>query len=263
MVEGGAAPDLAPPPAVIALAQGRPIRPVWRNELGGLTFEYGGHERQFVKWNPTGNGIDLAAEARRLRWAARYSPVPRPVVEGSDSHGDWLITAALPGHNAVSPRWLAAPATAVEQIGRGLRVLHEALPVDACPFDWTASTQLADLDAHPERWDPARWHDDHRHLPVADVRARLADPPPVDRLVVGHGDTCPPNTLLTDDGVWSGHVDIGRLGLADRWADLAVATWSLGWNYGPGWEALLLRSYGVEADPERTAYYRLLWDLGP
>jgi kanamycin kinase len=42
-----------------------------------------------------------------------------------------------------------------------------------------------------------------------------------------------------------------------------VATWSTQWNYGPGWEDTLLAAYGVEADPGRTRYYRLLWDLGP
>ena len=72
-----------------------------------------------------------------------------------------------------------------------------------------------------------------------------------------------PNTLLSDDGRWSGHVDLGELGIADRWADLAVATWSTEWNYGPGWDGLLLDAYGVPPDTERTNYYRLLWDLGP
>ena len=42
-----------------------------------------------------------------------------------------------------------------------------------------------------------------------------------------------------------------------------MATWSTGWNYGPGWEGTLLAAHGVEPDPVRTAYYRLLWDLGP
>jgi kanamycin kinase len=79
--------------------------------------------------------------------------------------------------------------------------------------------------------------------------------------VVCHGDACAPNTLLTVDGHWSGHVDLGLLGTADRWADLAVATWSTEWNYGPGWEQLLLDAYGIAADPERARYCRLLWDL--
>jgi kanamycin kinase len=51
--------------------------------------------------------------------------------------------------------------------------------------------------------------------------------------------------------------------VADRWADLAVATWSAEWNYGPGWEDHLLTAYGVAPDPDRIGYYRLLWDLGP
>ena len=66
---------------------------------------------------------------------------------------------------------------------------------------------------------------------------------------------------LGADGRWSGHVDLGLLGVGDRWADIAVATWSAEWNYGPGWEPLLLDAYGVQPDPERTRYYRLLWDL--
>jgi len=41
---------------------------------------------------------------------------------------------------------------------------------------------------------------------------------------------------------------LGALGVADRWADLAVATWSLEWNYGPGWQSVLLEAYGVESD---------------
>lgn len=92
------------------------------------------------------------------------------------------------------------------------------------------------------------------------VPRELAVAPPVDRAVVCHGDACAPNTLLDDDGAWSGHVDLGALGLADRWADLAVATYSTLWNYGAGYEAPLLEAYGVEADPVRARYYRALWD---
>ena len=80
-------------------------------------------------------------------------------------------------------------------------------------------------------------------------------------LVVCHGDACLPNTLIAPDGAFVGHVDLGDLGVADRWADLAVATWSTEWNYGPGWDNLYLESYGIEADPDRIQFYRDLWDL--
>ena len=80
--------------------------------------------------------------------------------------------------------------------------------------------------------------------------------------MVCHGDPCAPNTLIGDDGRWCGHVDFDELGRGDRWADLAVAAWSTEWNYGPGWDDLLVRAYGVSPDPERAAYFRLLWDVG-
>ena len=111
--------------------------------------------------------------------------------------------------------------------------------------------------------DPPSWQPEDRSLSIEQALDWLADIPPVDRLVVCHGDPRSPNTLIAEDGRCSGHVDLGELGVADRWADLAVATWSTEWNYGPGWEPLLLSAYGVRPDPDRTRYYRLLWDLGP
>lgn len=254
--------DLPAPPSIAALAGPHPMRPVWRNEAGGLTFEITTPEgRRFVKWTPHGSGIDLAAETARLRWASAFTPVPQPLDSGEDDTGTWIMTAELPGESAVSARWLADPKTAVVAIGVGLRALHDRLPVPACPFTWAVDERVARALRSDRRSDPARWHPDHATLSPKEVLTRLADPPPIDRLVVCHGDACAPNTLIGEDGTWSGHVDLGALGVADRWADLAVATWSLDWNYGPGWQPVLLDAYGVEPDPERIAYYRLLWDL--
>jgi kanamycin kinase len=254
------------PAALEALAGGRPLRAVWRNELGGLTFEIGtGADRRFVKWAPAGSALDLDGEAARLAWARAFTPVPAPVELGADEAGSWLVTAALRGESAVSARWRADPATAVRAIGSGLRALHEVLPLEDCPFSWSVEDRLADirLGAAAGRLDPATWHEDHRGLQLQHALGLLATPPPIDKLVVCHGDACAPNTLLDDDGRWSAHVDLGALGTADRWADLAVATWSTTWNYRPGWEDALLDAYGIDPDAHRMRSYRLLWDLGP
>jgi kanamycin kinase len=254
------------PAAVIALAGTRTVAPVWANETGGLTFEVGqGAGRCFIKWAPAGSGIDLTAEADRMARARGFHAVPEPLTQGRDAAGCWLVTAALPGDSAVSARWKADPATAVTAIGEGLRALHEALPTAGCPFSWSAADRLADARRHASdgRLDPGTWHPSHQVLTITTALERAAAIPPVDKLVVCHGDACAPNTLIAADGRWSGHVDLGMLGTADRWADLAVATWSAGWNYGPGWERPLLDAYGIEPDPERTRYYRLLYDLSP
>lgn len=240
-IAGAPTGPITVPAAVDRLALGS-LTPVWKNSLGGLTFRddadtpAGTHEsapRQFIKWVAAGTPeLDLAAEAERLLWArGQGASVPEVVALGSDDTGSWLVTAPLPGESAVSQRWIAQPETAARAIGAGLRVLHEQLDPRTCPFGLTTS-----------------------HV--------LPDAPPVDRLVVCHGDACAPNTLLASSGKFVGHVDLGELGLGDRWYDLAVAAWSTEWNYGPGYEHLVYEGYGVEADPTRIDYYRRIWDLG-
>lgn len=231
------------PDRVRALAAGAAVEPVWVSG-GGTTFRIGGESARFVKWRPYGSGEDLAAEAERLRWAHDFGLVPTPLEQGSDESGSWLVTAALPGESAISPRWKAEPEVAVRVAGSALRRLHDRLPVAQCPFDWSIETRRRRV--HPSK------AGDPKLTEIA---------PGIDKLVVCHGDACVPNTVITPDGRFAGLVDLGDLGLADRWADLAVGTWSTEWNYGPGWEDLYLQSYGVEADPDRIRFYRDLWDL--
>jgi len=240
-------PSSPPPvPAVVhRFAAGRTVRAVWANELGGVTFRVGSGTEfivrtEFIKVAPTASACDFADEARRLRWAAAFVTVPPVLGVGVDGDWAWLRTGGLPGLSAVHSRWLASPDVSVRAIGTGLRTLHDRLPVRSCPFDWSASRRLQPL--------------------TAESRARLGEPPPIDRLVVCHGDACSPNTLIDDDGRCCGHVDFDLLGVADRWADLAVATLSLDWNYpGRSSEEEFFTAYGVEPDPARLDYYRRLW----
>ena len=257
--------DVAVPAQVLLLADGQAVRVVWHNGVGGVTCEYGeGDGRRFVKWSPA-DSVDLAAEAARLDWAGQYVRVPVVVDAGSDDECSWMMTMSLAGVNAVTGRWVADPATATRAIGEGLRALHDALPVASCPFSWAAAERVADAHQRAEagQIDASEWDETHRPLDLSSALAFVRDIPDVDKLVVCHGDTCAPNTLIDDRGSWSGHVDFGSMGVADRWADLAIATLSTTWNYGPGWEQSVLDAYGIDPDPVRTRYYRVLWDLGP
>ena len=71
---------------------------------------------------------------------------------------------------------------------------------------------------------------------------------------------CAPIVLLADGRV-TGFVDLGELGAADRWWDVAVGAWSGGWNFGVELEPLFYESYGIEPDPGRIRFFRLLYDL--
>lgn len=235
--------DVPLPHKLLELAGLRRIHPVWLNAVGAVTVRAGdGPDAVYIKCGPLNDENSAEGEAARLSWAGAHTPVPRVVDHGSDGKQEWLVTAALPYRNAVDRRWISAPEPAVRALGAGLRALHEALPVAGCRFDWGTASRLGDL--------------------PPSGRAALGPAPSIDRLVVCHGDACAPNTLLTDDGRWAAHVDLGSLGVADRWADLAVASANLTLNYGPGWEATFFEAYGIAPDARLLAYYRALWDAG-
>lgn len=231
------------PERVRELADGAALTPVWENNLGGLTFRT--DDDRYIKWGPLDAEANMRDEAERMRWARRWAPVPAVLEQGQDAGHEWLVTAAIAGRSAVDPRWIAEPAAAVRAVGEGLRMLHDALPVEECPWEWSVQSRFANAERRGIR------------LPDA-----LRDAPEIDRLVVCHGDACMPNTLLDDAGRPIAHVDLAALGTGDRWADIAVASMSTEWNVGPGWDDDLIAAYGVDPDRERLAYYRDLWNAG-
>jgi kanamycin kinase len=221
------------PEVVLELAGVQPVELAWRNELGGLTFRIGD---AFVKWNPRGTGVDLRRERSRLEWLAGRHPAPRVIGYGEDAGAQWLVTGALRGESAVGDRWRARCQEAIRAIADGLRALH-AVAIEEFPDDWTSQV----------------W--------VGRAPASLGPRPEVVERVLVHGDACAPNTLISDDGAWTGNVDFGDLAVGDRWADLAVASMSLDWNFGEGHQAQFFDAYGIEPDVDRIRYHRALWHL--
>jgi len=224
---------LTVPPIAWALAGGDEPELVWRNELNGLTFRLG---NRFLKWNPRSTGIDLERERVRLEWIAVRHPAPRVADHGFEGDAQWLLTEALPGVAAVGDTWRARRPEAIRAIAAGLRAMH-AIPIDDVPAEWTGQV----------------W--------VGRQPSSLGLRPPIETPVLVHGDACAPNTLISTDGVWTGNVDFGDLAVGDRWADLAIASLSLDWNFGEGHQQEFFDAYGIAPDEDRIHYYRSLWEL--
>jgi kanamycin kinase len=218
---------------------------------------------RYLKLGTTSRFPRVLDEGARMQWAKAHLPVPEVLDCGTDGTLDWLVTAGLPGRPVTDQQLTADPERLVALLARGLRRFHAA-PVAACPFDFRLDTALAHAQARVQGGlvDPDQdFHPEHRHLtPIAALAELERLRPDAEDLVVCHGDYCPPNILIAD-GEITGFVDLGELGVADRWWDLAIGSWSITWSLGPGWEDLFLRSYGANRDLGRVAFYRLLYDL--
>lgn len=219
------------------------IRPVWVNGAGGVTYAVFPNTpdispQYFVKWNPKSSSESLEDEAERLRWLERKHPVPQICDLTVSENQEVLITRALPGESAVSDRWKQDPDRALHALGTGLRLLHE-IPIADCPYEWSIN---------------------HR-MRLGNISSNLlGEIPEVDVYVLCHGDPCAPNTLISDDGSFLAHVDVARIGIAARWADLAVITMSFEWNYEFFDESVFWKAYGVQPDTKRIEFYRTLWN---
>lgn len=175
-------------------------------------------------------GADLAGERDRIEWlSAQRIPGPSVLEWATTSDGPLLITSAVPG--------VPADQLDSEDLGRAwsgiaaaVRDLH-ALPTAGCPFSrgLAAMATLARDVVARDAVNPDFLTDEDRERPatellcrvVAELPRRLAQEP--DDLVVCHGDLCLPNIVIAPgDFSVAGFIDLGRLGLADRHADLAL-----------------------------------------
>ena len=220
--------------------------------------------RLFLKLAQAGHYPTLAGEAERMLWAGTHLPVPDVIDQGTEGSITWLATSRLSGQDGTHPELLKHPRELTRILARGLRRFHDAAPVDLCPFDFRLDAALEHVRARLAAGllDQGRdFHPEFEHLtPTMAVELMDSTRPDSEDLVVCHGDYCPPNILI-EGGRATGYLDLGELGVADRWWDLAAATWSLNWNLGPGFEEVFLAEYGAEPDSDRVTFYRLLYDL--
>ena len=239
-----------------------PFATTWR-------LEHATEPALYLKANVSGSDerATLADEGARMTWARGAGlPCPEVVALGEVDGVEWLVTMALPGTSAWTHPWRDnRQEEVVQAAAHALRRLHDEAPSADCPFDEGAAVALGRRRQRHARgelqWDHI--HPDHSTRSLDDALDWLErnTPSPAAR-VVCHGDYAAPNVLLDGDGALTGFVDVGRLGVADRWWDLAVGSWYAIFDFGPWAEHAFLQAYGVERDEGLIEYYRLLYSLG-
>lgn len=236
-------------------------------ESGGAVYRlYGKHGAPdlFLKHGRDAVADSLVDEMSRLRWMDGHVPVPTVTSFVSTPGEAWLLMTALPGETAYQVLE-ARPddrGTVVDALAGFLRRLH-AVPVSECPFNSDHVFRLGlarkridaglveedDFDEEREGWTAEQvWQAMHRLLPF------VPDP------VVTHGDFSLDN-LLMENGEVIGCIDAGRVGIADRYQDIAIF-WNCLGEFDASLQGRFLAQYGVlNLDQDKLQFHLMLDEL--
>ena len=81
-----------------------------------------------------------------------------------------------------------------------------------------------------------------------------------EELVFSHGDTSLPNIFALKDK-FSGFIDVGESGIADKWFDLAICEKSILRNYGQEYVNKFYEVLNIKRDDFKITYYLLMMEL--
>ena len=218
----------------------------------------------FLKIQGSGNLESLKIDARKLEWLHYCRiQVPQMQVFLEENRFEFLLTSAIPGHDAASVWDKTEIPKILEILAKNLKNLH-SLEIQHCPFDQRLELKFSEAYTRvlENLVDETDFDDDHLGKTAKALFKELLEKhPQSEDLVFTHGDYCLPNVLI-DNLEFAGFIDLGRAGIADRYQDLALMTRSLESDMNPqfnGWSSYFLEQYGIlEPDLGKLKFYRLL-----
>jgi len=225
--------------------------------------------RAYAKIASSARSAELAGERDRLAWLCGRGIMCPEVIDWREAEeGACLVMTAvsgIPAGELAGADLLKAWPSMARQLG----LLH-ALPVDQCPFERNLSLMFerAANVVSRDAVNPDFLPDTDKDTPANALLARVERELPIrleqevaDR-VVCHGDASLPN-FMVDQRTFActGLIDLGRLGIADRYADLAlmIANAEENWT-GPDQAtqafSILFDIMGIATpDRDRLAFY--------
>lgn len=234
-------------------------------QAGGAVYRLHGkpaHPDLFLKRGRGDMADEITDEMTRLVWLDGRLPAPSVVNFVRTAGEAWMLTTAVAGQTAAQALRAKAGAGAevIDALARFMRRLH-AVPVNACPFksDHAYRLTLARARIDADRVDADDFDAEREGWTAEEVWTELQTLLPLQGDgVVTHGDFSLDN-LMIREGEVTGCIDVGRMGVADPYQDLAILWNSLG-EFGPETQARFLQQYGVEKPDERRLRFHLLLD---
>ena len=192
-----------------------------------------------------------------MMWLSRRLPTPKVLCYEEMDGMAYLLMERMEGMEACEEACLERPRETVAALAQGMRLLWDTDP-SGCPRHLNMDKLLA----LAEDQGPM---DDFRQERLTWLRENRPESVPV----LAHGDYCLPNVFLKD-GSFRGFIDVGEMGLGEKWRDIALCWRSLRDNYNgtyggrvyPDFDPdMLFECLGIEPDWEQIRWHLSLEEL--
>jgi len=221
--------------------------------------------------------VETDNENHIVSWVDGHIPVPKiSVYLVEKDNTAYTLMEKVKGKMLCSEEYLSNSEKLIKLVAEGIKMLW-SIDVSECPYKtsrleerlrqarYNVENGLVDM----ENAAPETFGENGFSNPV-ELLTWLEKNCPQEDIVLTHGDFCLPNIFIDNDRI-SGFIDLGKMGPADRWQDVAIALRSLEDNLSGQYSGgkpyvkfepqMLLNELGIKMDEEKNRYYMLLDEL--
>lgn len=220
--------------------------------------------------------VETDNERDIVTWLNKCIPIPEILDYCVEDGNAYTLMTKMQGIMLCDEEYLNNPTLLVKLIAKSLKLLWNT-DVYSCPLKVSrlenrlkeargnVENGLVDMDnVEPETFGESGF------ACPKELLEWLEKNQPEEDLVLSHGDFCLPNIFGYGNEL-SGFIDLGKMGPADRWQDIAIAIRSLKHNFEGKYHQgkkyfdfkpeMLLEELEIKMDEEKYKYYILLDEL--
>lgn len=236
---------------------------------GGTVLSFDNMVLKIEKQNP-----ETEETIKIMNWLEGRLPAPKVICHEVCEEQSYLLMSRIEGKMSCDEYYLKRPHELITLLANGLKMLWST-DISDCPKVQSLEHELAAARYNVEnglvdmeRTEPETFGKNEFESPAALLEWLEANKPPCEP-VLSHGDFCLPNIFLKDGKV-SGFIDLGGMGIADKWRDISLCYRSLKHNFDGTFSGkiykdfdpdMLFEALGIVPDRERLRYWILLDEL--
>lgn len=205
----------------------------------------------------------LLKEYNALKWLENKLIVPAIILFDQYNGLEFLVTKALLGEMICSPKMLKNPDKAFQVIKEAFSNLY-SVDISNCPnyvgLDYKIKLIENNVKRNLIKYDDLKETTKEKFSSLDEIVTYLKNGKFEEELCFSHGDTSLPN-IFAYDNHFSGFIDVGESGIADKWFDLAICEKSIARNFGKECVDAFYKTLKIVPDREKINYYLLMMEL--